>query len=103
MKRCARLCIIMLVLWTSAGASALAGAQTVPPSTIAEIEVVGALTVGSRQVLAWSGLEVGETLTTDLEIAATPETLVSPVVLDRTVDRWTLDRISRATRGIWKA
>ncbi len=34
-------------------------AQTTGPPTIHEIEVVGALTVGSRQVLAWSGLEAG--------------------------------------------
>jgi len=34
-------------------------AQTTGPPIIHEIEVVGALTVGSRQVLAWSGLEAG--------------------------------------------
>ena len=38
-----------------------AQAQTTGSATIAEIEVVGALTVGSRQVLAWSGLEAGTT------------------------------------------
>ncbi len=42
-----------------------AAAQSTPP-TIAEVEVVGALTVGSRQVLAWSGIEAGKPLSPDL-------------------------------------
>ena len=36
------------------------------PRTIQEIEVVGALTVGGRQVRAWSGFEEGKVLTRDL-------------------------------------
>jgi outer membrane protein insertion porin family len=52
--------VIMLLL-----CSALAHAQQAAPD-IAEIEVVGAQTVGSRQVLAWSGFEVGKPLTGDL-------------------------------------
>ena len=44
-----------------AGAAVAAGAPT-----IKAIEVVGALTVGPRQVLAWSGLTEGGVLTADL-------------------------------------
>jgi len=39
--------------------------QTTGPPVITEIEVVGALTVGSRQVSAWSGLEVGQPYSPD--------------------------------------
>ncbi len=62
MKRLARLLVFMLLL----GATAQAVAQTGESPVISEIEVVGALTVGSRQVLAWSGLETGKPLTADL-------------------------------------
>jgi outer membrane protein insertion porin family len=41
-------------------------AQDTGQATIKEIEVVGALTVGSRQVKAWSGFEEGKVLTRDL-------------------------------------
>lgn len=40
--------------------------QSLPNPTIQEIEVAGALTVGSRQVLAWSGFEEGKLLTRDM-------------------------------------
>ncbi len=39
--------------------------QTTGPPIISEIEVVGALTVGSRQVLAWSGIQPGSVFTQD--------------------------------------
>ena len=54
----------LAILWSAVlalGFLSDARAQTTGPPTIAEIEVVGALTVGSRQVLAWSGLEAGST------------------------------------------
>jgi outer membrane protein insertion porin family len=41
-------------------------AQDTGQATIKEIEVVGALTVGSRQVKAWSGFDEGKLLTRDL-------------------------------------
>lgn len=44
----------------------IASAQDTQASAIKEIEVVGALTVGSRQVMAWSGFEEGKLLTRDL-------------------------------------
>jgi len=47
-------------------AGTLAQAQTSGPPEIMEIEVVGALTVGPRQVLSWSGFEEGKQLTRDL-------------------------------------
>ena len=50
-------------------------AQTTGPPTIVEIEVVGALTVGSRQVMAWSGLEVGQVFSQEI-ISAGIRTLV---------------------------
>jgi outer membrane protein insertion porin family len=37
---------------------------------ITSIEVVGAVTVGARQVESWAGLEAGQTLTSDLAAAA---------------------------------
>ncbi|MFH2053633.1 MAG: outer membrane protein assembly factor BamA [bacterium] len=40
--------------------------QDTVTGTIGEIEVVGARTVGPRQVIAWSGLETGKELTADL-------------------------------------
>jgi outer membrane protein insertion porin family len=59
MKRFAFLWFIVLTL----GLRVESQGQTTGPPTIAEIEVVGALTVGSRQVMAWSGLEVGQPFT----------------------------------------
>jgi len=61
MIRHARLWFVAMLLCATS-----AQAQGVGPATISEIEVVGALTVGSRQVLAWSGLEPGKPLTRDL-------------------------------------
>ncbi|MCP4293134.1 MAG: outer membrane protein assembly factor BamA [bacterium] len=62
MKPFLRLYLVVCVLL----ASTLAQAQNASPPTIKEIEVVGALTVGARQVLAWSGFEEGKLLTRDL-------------------------------------
>ncbi len=62
MKPFLRLCLVVCVLATAFGARA----QTSGPPTIQEIEVVGALTVGARQALAWSGFEEGKLLTRDL-------------------------------------
>ncbi|MCP4572015.1 MAG: outer membrane protein assembly factor BamA [bacterium] len=53
------LLVLLIALATSATAQ-----ETAPE--IREIEVVGALTVSPRQVLAWSGLEEGKLLTRDL-------------------------------------
>ncbi len=47
------------------GGACAASAQEAAP-LIKEIEVVGAVTVGARQVLAWSGFEEGKPLTRDL-------------------------------------
>ncbi len=54
--------VVLLLLFAVAGTAA---AQDAAP-VIKEIKVVGALTVGSRQVLAWSGFEEGKPLTRDL-------------------------------------
>ncbi len=62
MQRLVRINILIVLLLMSTSAVA----QTGPPVNITEIEVVGALTVGSRQVLAWSKLESGKPLTSDL-------------------------------------
>ncbi len=62
MKRFVNLWLIVLTV--SVAFSAIA--QTSGPQTIKEIEVVGAMTVGVRQVVAWSGLEEGKPLTQDL-------------------------------------
>ena len=62
MKRLVRISILILLLMNAVQAAGQIGA----PVNITEIEVVGALTVGSRQVLAWSGLETGKPLTADL-------------------------------------
>jgi len=62
MKPIQRFCLVVCFLVTAFGAQA----QTTSPPTIMEIEVVGALTVGARQVLAWSGFEEGKLLTRDL-------------------------------------
>jgi outer membrane protein insertion porin family len=61
MRRLAFLWFALLAL----GAAHVASAQTTGPPVISEIEVVGALTVGSRQVLAWSGIEPGTPFSRD--------------------------------------
>jgi outer membrane protein insertion porin family len=61
MKAVLRVWLILLLC-----AAGSAAAQSAATSVINEVEVVGALTVGSRQVLAWAGLETGQTLTPDL-------------------------------------
>ena len=53
--------LVALVLCTAVAAVAQPGAPT-----IKEIEVVGAMTVSPRQVLAWSGFETDRPLTADL-------------------------------------
>ncbi|MCB1184889.1 outer membrane protein assembly factor BamA [bacterium] len=63
----ARLILCLCLLAAFAGP---ARSQTVGTPEITEIEVVGAMTVGARQVLAWSGLETGKPLTADLVSAA---------------------------------
>ncbi|MDX2474229.1 MAG: outer membrane protein assembly factor BamA [Candidatus Krumholzibacteria bacterium] len=62
MKRLVRISILIFLLMNAVQAAGQTGA----PVNITEIEVVGALTVGSRQVLAWSGLETGKPMTSDL-------------------------------------
>ncbi len=62
MRRLARFLIATLLLLSATQVAA----QNGEPPVISEIEVVGALTVGSRQVLAWSKLETGKPLTPDL-------------------------------------
>jgi outer membrane protein insertion porin family len=62
MKSILRLCLVVCLVASAVSAQA----QTASPPKIMEIEVVGALTVGSRQVLAWSGFEEGKLLTRDL-------------------------------------
>ncbi len=62
MTRFARLFLIFLLLVTAAEAVA----QTGESAVITEIEVVGALTVGSRQVHSWAELQTGQPLTSDL-------------------------------------
>lgn len=47
-------------------AAVAARAQDPQPQTIVAIEVTGALTVGTGQVVAWSGLATGKPLTADL-------------------------------------
>ncbi len=67
MKRLVRICMLFMLLLISTNAVAQNGlGQSGAPVLVTEIEVVGALTVGSRQVLAWSGLETGKPLTSDL-------------------------------------
>ncbi len=55
----------IVALFTGLGIACVAAGQMTGTETIAEIEVVGARTVGATQVLAWSGLEVGRTFTQD--------------------------------------
>jgi len=61
MYRLASLGVLCLALFCASGAAA----QYSGPPTIAEIEVVGALTVGPSQVRSWAGLEEGQPVTAD--------------------------------------
>lgn len=51
-------------------AASAAGREADFGQPITAIEVVGAVTVGQRQVESWAGLEAGQTLTSDLAAAA---------------------------------
>jgi outer membrane protein insertion porin family len=62
MQRIVHIWLAMVLLLV--GCPVLAQESSAP--TIEEIEVVGALTVGSRQVKAWSGFDEGKLLTRDL-------------------------------------
>ncbi|MFT5232411.1 MAG: outer membrane protein insertion porin family [Candidatus Krumholzibacteriia bacterium] len=68
--------LVLFLITVLAGTPETSVAQlgSAPPSQVSaivvEIEVVGAQTVGSRQVLAWSGLETGKTFSNDLVSAA---------------------------------
>lgn len=55
---------LLVLLLLMLGSVPVSAQEAVPQ--IAEIEVVGAQTVGTKQVLAWSGFEVGKPLTRDL-------------------------------------
>ena len=55
------LCFVVILAGLTTACAALS--QLPAGEIIAEIEVVGAITVGQRQVLAWSGLEVGKPFT----------------------------------------
>jgi outer membrane protein insertion porin family len=57
---------IVLVLLLSAALPAAGQQAPGAAPVIKEIEIVGAMTVGSRQVLAWSGFAEGKPLTRDL-------------------------------------
>ncbi len=54
----------LLLVFVLAGG--MARAQGGAPAVIKTIEVIGAHTVGQRQVVAWSGLEIGKPMTRDL-------------------------------------
>jgi len=58
------LCSVILLVLLGSGSAGLS--QTEFGGTITEIEVIGAVTVGEQQVLAWSGFEVGRTLTQEM-------------------------------------
>lgn len=62
MKFLLRVCFAAVLLLSAVGAQG----QGPTPPTIQDIEVAGALTVGVRQVLAWSGFEEGKPLTRDM-------------------------------------
>lgn len=62
MQRIVKTWLAAVLLMTAGAALAQDSGQAV----IKEIEVVGALTVGSRQVKAWSGIDEGKILTADL-------------------------------------
>ncbi len=73
MNRLARTWLIVALGVATMGIVALAvptASAQQPAPTIKEIQVVGALTVSPRQVLAWSGLEEGLTLNRDLAAGA---------------------------------
>jgi outer membrane protein insertion porin family len=55
--------IPLAVLLAGLTLAAVAGAQTAGAPEIKEIQVVGTVTVGQRQVMAWSGFEEGRALT----------------------------------------
>ncbi len=57
-----RFCLLLILVMAFADAQA----QTPASPTIKTIEVVGVRTVGQRQVVAWSGLEIGTPLSRDL-------------------------------------
>jgi outer membrane protein insertion porin family len=64
-------CVLSLPAAVSIAAEVAVPAAGIPAATeaatkIKAIDVVGALTVGPRQVLAWSGLSEGAVMTTDL-------------------------------------
>ncbi len=67
-----RIVLISLLVCLLGGAAVSLAQQPAPAevpatsATIQQIEVVGALTVGARQVRAWSGFEEGKVLTRDL-------------------------------------
>lgn len=65
MRLSLRHALAVVLLLCGACAVPAAVAQEAAP-LIKEIEVVGAVTVGARQVLAWSGFEEGKPLTRDL-------------------------------------
>jgi outer membrane protein insertion porin family len=57
---------ILITMALLLGCFATAWSQSEGPETIKEIQVVGAQTVGSRQVMAWSGFKEDKVLTKDL-------------------------------------
>jgi len=61
--------VLLLVCVLCLPAASSVYAQQTAPKTVSGIEVVGALTVGERQVLAWSGFETGKTFTRDMVAA----------------------------------
>lgn len=61
-----RRCLAALVLCTALVLLTAGTVRAAGTATIKSIDVVGALTVGPRQVLAWSGLAEGSALTADL-------------------------------------
>ncbi|MEN8008304.1 MAG: outer membrane protein assembly factor BamA [Candidatus Krumholzibacteriota bacterium] len=58
--------VLLLSVVLAVGIGDNAHGQSTGQPTISEIEVVGALTVGSRQVLAWSGIKAGVPYSRDL-------------------------------------
>jgi len=57
--------LLLLSVVLAMGIGDNAHGQNTGPPIISEIEVVGALTVGSRQVIAWSGIEPGSIFSRD--------------------------------------
>ena len=62
MQRIVQIGLVICLLLTGS----ISWSQNTGPAVIQEIQIVGALTVGSRQVKAWSGFEEGKDLTRDL-------------------------------------